>query len=215
MLTTERETKSRQEKYGSFEIRSESKLADLGIEKNQNTEVTLNNIRSVDAIVEPKEKQSSKTNTIIHAGKKRLAVSDSYSKEVSENKKVAAGVASKEKVRTKNILMIAAYCLVVVALVTIIALNANALTGMAQKSQLLNNEIQQLNTEYSALSTELTSLTDEARIANLASNTLELTKTDATVFAMSVPTMRTVNEQTYQTNWFDKLCDKISGIIAA
>lgn len=224
MLTTEREIKNKQERYGSFEVRSNIMASELGLDKDNKQKIVgakaFNNIRSVDSSVEthidaPKSTpiNETKSNAVILPGNKRLNVSDAYSNVVRENKKISAGVTPREKLRTKNIVMIVAYCLVVVALITIIALNASAITGLSEKNAALSNEVAELTNTYAALSTELSALSDISRIETLAETALNLTETEATIVTMNVPIMREIAKDTYQANWFDKLCDSVSSLI--
>lgn len=212
MLTTEREIRTRNDRYGSFELRRDEKSIDLTHDDRMATPA-FDRIESVDEAVNTASKTSTKSGVDVIPNSKRLQVSDNYSKATKSTDKVIAGVAPKEKVKAKNILMCCAYCLVVVALIAVIALNANAITAVNTKNAALSDQIATMSTEYAAKVTELSALSDADRIQTLATTTLSMTETEANVVGMSVPSMRTPEVKAYGTNWFDTICDRISSVI--
>ncbi len=211
MLTTEREIKTRNDRYGSFELRRDERSVDL-----THDEKLLNGFDRIESLNQS-ETVAPKTSTLngvdVIPNSKRLQVSDNYSKAVKANNKEIAGVAPREKVKAKNILMCCAYCLVVVALIAVIALNANAIAAVNTKNAALDDKVSSLTAEYATKVAELSALTDAERIQTLASTTLAMTDVETNVVSMSVPTMRVVETKTYTTNWFDAICDKISSVI--
>ncbi len=212
MLTTEREIRTRNDRYGSFELRRDERAVDLTSDEKLLTN-SFDRIESVNTseVVAPKTSTTSGVDLIPNS--KRLQVSDNYSKAAKAQNKEIAGVAPREKVKAKNVLMCCAYCLVVVALIAVIALNANAITAVNTKNAALNDKVTMLSAEYATKVSELSALTDAERIQTLATTTLDMTETQATVIGMSVPGMRVQETKTFTTNWFDKLCDNISSVI--
>lgn len=211
MLTTEREIRTRNDRYGSFELRRDEKNVDLTHDDRLIN--SFDRIESVDtsASVAPKTKVNTGVDVIPNS--KRLQVSDNYSKAAKAQNKEVAGVAPRERVKAKNILMCCAYCLVVVALIAVIALNANAIATVSTKNAALEDKITSLTAEYATKVSELSALTDGERVQTLAATTLGMTEAETNVVSMSVPTMRVVETKTYTTNWFDSICDKISSVI--
>lgn len=211
MLTTEREIRTRNDRYGSFELRRDEKNVDLTHDDRLIN--SFDRIESVDtsASVAPKTKVNAGVDVIPNS--KRLQVSDNYSKAAKAQNKEVAGVAPRERVKAKNILMCCAYCLVVVALIAVIALNANAIATVSTKNAALEDKITSLTAEYATKVSELSALTDGERVQTLAATTLGMTEAETNVVSMSVPTMRVVETKTYTTNWFDSICDKISSVI--
>lgn len=212
MLTTEREIRTRNDRYGSFELRRDERAVDLTSDEKLLTN-SFDRIESVNTseVVAPKTSTTSGVDLIPNS--KRLQVSDNYTKAAKAQNKEIAGVAPREKVKAKNVLMCCAYCLVVVALIAVIALNANAITAVNTKNAALNDKVTMLSAEYATKVSELSALTDAERIQTLATTTLDMTETQATVIGMSVPGMRVQETKTFTTNWFDKLCDNISSVI--
>lgn len=203
MLTTGREIKNKEDKYGNFERRDNTALKE---------KYSMNDIRTVEDSLG--EKQKTKQSQVNLGKKQRLTVSDTYKNKIND-KDMIAGVPSKQKMSTKNILMICAYAMVVIALVTVIALNSSALTSLTEKNAVLASDVNALNTQYSALETELTDLKDPTRLSNLATETLNLTEKSSNVKVMKLatPKVAPVAEYTQKTNWFDKLCEVFSGSI--
>ena len=208
MLTTRREIKTKQDRNGSFERKVFDKETTISNEK-----LNIDGIVSVQNTVAPKieKKQEQKTEVKIVGSK--LRVTDTYAG-TARSTKIVAGVAPKEKMTSRNVLMVTVYCLVVVALVAVIALNASALGGMAAKNAVLSGEVSAMATEYSALSAELSALSDVSRVTQLAQNSLNLSAAAAAgveVVEVGMPTVLPPVEVVFQTNWFDSICDSVSG----
>lgn len=215
MLTTGREIKSKQDREGAFDRNSFNVETTLGI---NNSATEMKNIRSVDSTVDnaPNTNQATQTipkTTVKLGDKKKLRISDTYANQVSKTK-IVAGVAPREKMTARNIVMVCVYCLVVVALVAVIALNANALTTISAKNANLTNEITDLTSQYSVLTSELSALNDPTRLSELATTTLGLTAETSgiQVIEMSLPKVLPRVETIPKTNWFDTFCDGISSI---
>ncbi len=205
MLTTGREIKTKQDRNGSFERAMDG--TKLGFD---NKGASINNIVSVSAPTKKQEKVESKT-TIGKANSK-LRVTDSYANKVKKN--AVAGVGSKEKMTTRNIVMVCCYCLVVVALVSVIALNASALSTITEKNNVLQGENAELLSTYTNLGTELSALANPTRLTELAHNSLNMAAADANVkvVEMSVSTVLDRPVVVPTTNWFDSMCDSISSV---
>lgn len=212
MLTTEREIRTRNDRYGSFELRRDERSVELTSDEKLLTN-SFDRIESVNTSEVAAPKTSTTSGVDLIPNSKRLQVSDNYSKAAKAQNKEIAGVAPRERVKAKNVLMCCAYCLVVVALIAVIALNANAITAVNTKNAALNDKVTMLSAEYATKVSELSALTDAERIQTLATTTLDMTETQATVIGMSVPGMRVQETKTFTTNWFDKLCDNISSVI--
>ena len=214
MLTTEREIKSRNERYGAFESKPEKMMAQIGfVEEKNNAVQSFNNIRSVDSYASDFDMQTSvKYGAIIKPATKRLNASDAYVEKAKSEKNLTAGVAPKDKVSFKNVAMICAYVLVVVALIAVIVLNSSAISSVSSMNAKLSDEIAQLEVARNSAVEEIAALTNETRIAELAITNLELTETTAETVQMTIPTYNPSVEVARSTNWFDTLCDSINNI---
>ena len=141
MLTTEREIKSRNERYGAFESKPEKMMAQIGfVEEKNNAVQSFNNIRSVDSYSTDFDMQTSvKYGAIIKPATKRLNVSDAYVEKAKSEKNLTAGVAPRDRVRFKNVAMICAYVLVVAALIAVIVLNSSAISSVSSMNAKLSS----------------------------------------------------------------------------
>ncbi|MBR1971428.1 MAG: hypothetical protein IKA18_02530 [Clostridia bacterium] len=214
MLTTEREIKSRNERYGAFESKPEKMMAQIGfVEEKNNAVQSFNNIRSVDSYSTDFDMQTSvKYGAIIKPATKRLNVSDAYVEKAKSEKNLTAGVAPRDRVRFKNVAMICAYVLVVAALIAVIVLNSSAISSVSSMNAKLSSEITQLQAARVSAVEEIEALSSESRIAELAITNLGLTEATAQTVEMTIPSYNPSVEAVKSTNWFDTFCDSINNM---
>ena len=208
MLTTRREIKTKQDRNGSFDRKVFDKETTINSEK-----LGLDGIVSVQNTVAPKVEKKQEQKTEVKIVGSKLRVTDTYT-EKAKAAKIVAGVAPRGKMTARNALMVCVYCLVVVALVAVIALNASAIGTITAKNAALSGEVGTLSTQYSALTSELSALSDVSRVTSLAQNSLNLSTAAAAgveVVEVGLPNLLPPVNVVFSTNWFDSICDSVSG----
>ncbi|MBE7090489.1 MAG: hypothetical protein E7363_01050 [Clostridiales bacterium] len=110
----------------------------------------------------------------------------------------------------RNKAVIIAYAIVIMTLISLIAVNAVALSRERLNVNALKNEISLLQQESNALDDELESLLDETTVTDNALSSGMTT--NGNNVHMNLLTPVEVSEPTLKGNWFNSFCDFFTGI---
>lgn len=110
----------------------------------------------------------------------------------------------------RNKAVIIAYAIVIMTLISLIAVNAVALSRERLNVNALKNEISLLQQESNALDQELESLLDETTVTDNALSSGMTTNGNSVQMNLLTPVE--VSEPTLKGNWFNSFCDFFAGI---
>ncbi len=213
MLTTNRETKTRREKFGSFQAQksSENQAFRLGGDLDVKTDRKNRLFSDVDVNLglEQLPKVEEQVAPVAEPARESVQHANQESHLFVVNKTTSR---AKVTLSAKSMVIIACYTLAVLALVVLIAINASTLAGITAKNTATEIQLNEAYANYQELVETYNYLGSEERIMDVATNELNMNNLPKRVVEIELPTLLSRVPEVASTNWFDSICNYLSGV---